>query len=264
MSRPRRLIIALALMSFGLALAAPGAAAPLAAVRARGSFNVCAHPDGLPYSSQDRTWPGFQLEIGEAIARRLGVKLHVDWIVYTRHARRLDCDAIMGSIVKLEPGEPGGRPGQRLSKPYTGSGYVLVLPPGTAAVTRVEDVRGGKIGVEHSSWPHYILDTRKVPLSSFRSSLDVLDAVASGEVVAGLVPDAYAGWYIKLNPGRLRIAEGLAPEPDFQWNVAIGLRGADAALQDAVNEALDALVANGTIATVLGKYGIKYRPPIVP
>ena len=44
-------------------------AASLATVRERGVFAVCAHPDALPYSSQERTLPGFQLEIAEASYR---------------------------------------------------------------------------------------------------------------------------------------------------------------------------------------------------
>ena len=47
-----------ALVVVGLLLAAGAGwaqAASLASVRERGTFNICAHPDALPYSSQDRT-----------------------------------------------------------------------------------------------------------------------------------------------------------------------------------------------------------------
>ena len=68
----------------------PGAdAAPLGEIRERGILAVCAHPDALPYSSQDRVLPGFQIELAEAIAKQLGVRLRTEWIVYTRHARRV-------------------------------------------------------------------------------------------------------------------------------------------------------------------------------
>ena len=109
-------IVAVALAS---AVASAGAAT-LEAVRERGTFGICAHPDALPYSSQDRTTPGFQIEIAEAIAEQLGVRLNVDWIVFTRHARRTDCDATIGSIVKADDGGP--RRGPRLTKPYVASG----------------------------------------------------------------------------------------------------------------------------------------------
>ncbi len=235
-------------------------AAPLETVRERGTFGVCAHPNALPYSSQDRLQPGFQLEIAEAIAGRLGVRLRVEWIVFTRHARRVDCDATIGSIVKAD-GAP--RRGPRLTRPYVASGYVLVLPPATPSVERVEDVKG-KIAVEHASWPHYVLDSRKLPLSSYGSSVDLLDAVAKGEAAAGLVPDAYAGWYLKQHPGAVTISDTYVPEKDFRWNVAVALRNADTPLVDAVNGALDALIADQTIPKIFARYGIRYRAPLAP
>jgi len=236
-------------------------AAPLESVRERGTFGICAHPDALPYSSQDRTTPGFQVEIAEAIAKQLGVRLHVDWIVFTRHARRTDCDATIGSIVKADDGGP--RRGPRLTKPYVASGYVLVVPAKAASVERLEDVKG-KIAVEHASWPHYVLDQRKIPVSTYGSPFDVLDAVTKGQAAAGLVSDAYAGWYLKLQPGTIKISETYVPERDFRWNVAVALRNADTPLVDAVNRALDTLIADQTIPKIFARYGIAYRPPMAP
>ena len=256
----RRAWLAMVVLAASFAAVAPADAASLAAVRERGIFGVCAHPDALPYSSQDPSMPGFQLELGGAIARQLGVKLHVDWIVYTRHARRTECDATMGSIVK-DDDEGGPRRGPRLTKPYAASGYTLVIPVATAPVTRVEDIKG-KIGVEHTSWPHYLLDTRKIPVVSYGGSLDILDGIAKGEAAAGLVSDAYAGWYIKQHPNTVKISEPYVPERDFRWNVAVGLRNADAALVEAVNKALDALIADRTMHDILARYGITYRPPL--
>jgi polar amino acid transport system substrate-binding protein len=259
MSRRCALLVAV-LLGFSWTAPAPVDAASLAAVRERGALNVCAHPDALPYSSQDRTLPGFQLELADAIAKRMGLKLHVDWIVFTRHARRLDCDATMGSIVKLDADNGAPARGPRLTRPYTATGYVLVVPA-RSSTQRLEDVKG-KIGVEHTSWPHYVLDTRKIPLASYGGPFDLLDAVSSGEVPAGIVSAAYAGWYVKLNPGTVKLANGFVPEPDFQWNVAIALRNADGPLVDAVNQALDAVIADGTAAAVFARYGFPYRPPI--
>ncbi len=256
-AKPVGWIVAIALVS----AIASADAAPLESVRERGMFGICAHPDALPYSSQDRTTPGFQIEIAEAIAKQLGVRLHVDWIVFTRHARRTDCDATIGSIVKADDGGP--RRGPRLTKPYVTSGYVLVVPAKAASVERLEDVKG-KIAVEHTSWPHYVLDQRKIPVSTYGSPFDVLDAVTKGQAAAGLVSDAYAGWYLKLQPGTIKISETYVPERDFRWNVAIALRNADTPLVDAVNRALDTLIADQTIPKIFARYGIAYRPPIAP
>jgi Bacterial extracellular solute-binding proteins, family 3 len=57
-------------------------------------------------------------------------------------------------------------------------------------------------------------------------------------------------------------SDAYVPEKDFRWNVAVALRNADTALVDAVNQALDTLAADGTIPTILGRYGITYRKPV--
>jgi len=254
--------IAVQALAVGLSLpAAPCKSASLSALRERGTLTVCAHPDALPFSSQDGALPGFQVEIAEAVARQLGVRLNVRWIVYTRHAQRAQCDAVMGSIV-----QPGAHapPGSLLTKPYVGSGYVLVIPPAVADVRRLEDVPNGKVGVEHTSWPHYLLATKKIETSSYGNQPDVLDAVARGEVVAGFVTDAYVGWYLKQHPGAVKIASAAMPDADFRWNVVIRLLDADQALADAVNRSLDGLIADRTIPGIFTKYGITYVPPSTP
>lgn len=246
----------------GVLLLASGVqGASLAAIRERGILHVCAHPDALPFSSQDQTQPGFQLEIAGAIAKVLGVRLQVDWIVFTRHARRTDCDAIMGSIVQRGD-DKGKRRGPLLTKPYAGSGYVLVVPRATSDVRRVEDVKGSKIAVEHTSWPHYLLDTRGIPTASYGSSTEIIEAVARGEVSAGLASDPYVGWYLKEHPeGAVKIADGYVGDPELQWDVAVGLRNADEALLDSVNRAIDRLLADRTIQGILAKYGVTHVPP---
>lgn len=239
-------------------------AASLVDVKSRGWLRVCAHPDALPFSSQDRSQPGFQLEIAAAIAKILGVQVIPEWIVYTRHARRAECDAVIGAVVPLtaDGKAPPGR-SILLTKPYAGSGYVLLVPQADTAVHRVEDVKSGKIGVEYTSWPHYMLQTRGIPITAYRSQTDIIEAVAKGEVAAGMVTDPYLGWFLKEHPQgpAVKVADGYVREPELQWNVAVRLVNADQPLGDAVNQALDRLLADRTIQDILAKYGLPYLPP---
>jgi polar amino acid transport system substrate-binding protein len=244
--------------------ATSGEAASLSDIRANGVLTVCAHPDALPFSSQNRAQPGFQIEIAEAIARLLGVRLHVNWIVFTRHARRAQCDALMGSMVEDTGGSPGGRGGQHVTKPYAGGGYLLVVSPNTPAIERIEDVKGGKVGVEHASWPHYLLSSRGIPTSSYVGQLDILDALARDEIVAGMVTAPYLGWYLRQYPEAVKIAIASMPEPELRWKSAIRLLNADGALVEAVNQSIDQLIADQTIPQIFAKYGITYPHPGEP
>ena len=237
-------------------------AASLAAVKERGWIKVCAHPDALPFSSQDPGRPGFQLEIAGAIARTLGVKVIPDWIVFTRHARRAECDAIIGAVVPLKADKAPPARGALLTQAYAGSGYVLLVPRADTAVHRVEDVRPGKIGVEYTSWPHYMLETHGIGLTAYRDQTEIIEAVVKGEVAAGMVTDPYLGWFLKEHPqAAVKVADGYVRDPELQWNVAVRLLGADQALRDAVNQSIEGLLADGTIQNILAKYGLTYVPP---
>jgi polar amino acid transport system substrate-binding protein len=254
--------VAVGSIALGLSLTGVVWAGSLQDVRDRRALRVCAHPDALPFSSQDPGRPGFQLEIADAIAKNLGVGLSVDWIIFTRHARRTECDAVMGAIVQGSGGGRGRRGGMQLSKPYVSNGYVFVVGRESAA-SRPEEVRDGKIGVEHTSWPHLLLDTRGIATSSSLSQLEILDMVSRGEVRGGMVTDAYLGWYLKEHPeAPVKVAQGYVREPDLQWNVAVRLLNSDDRLRDAVDQAIDHLTASRAIQTIFGRYGISYRPPL--
>jgi len=265
MSRYRRaLALSLALVATSLfPLESP--AASLSDIKGRGWIRVCAHPDALPFSSQDRAQPGFQLEIADVIAKSLGVKVIPEWIVYTRHARRAECDAMIGAVVPLSAEDRpagAGRGGVLLTKAYAGSGYVLLVPQADTAVHRVEDVKGGKIGVEYTSWPHYQLETHGIGVSAYRDQIEIIEAVAKGEVAAGMVTDPYLGWFMKEHPGTaVKVADGYVRDPDLQWNIAVRLINADPPLRDAVNQVLERMVAERTLQEILAKYGLTYQPP---
>jgi polar amino acid transport system substrate-binding protein len=261
----KRLAIFATVVGAGAMAVAPtsATAASLSAIRESGTLTVCAHPDALPFSAQGQAQPGFQLEIADVLTKRLGVRLQVSWIVYSRHARRANCDAVMGAIV--QPGAPPeGKGTARLTRTYMESGYLLVAPARRTEVRQLEDVKSGKVGVEHTSWPHYVLSQRAIPTSSYGSQPDILDAVAGEAVAAGFVTGPYVGWYLKQHPGSVRVVETASLDPEFHWNVAIRLLNTDQALVDIMNRLIDGLIADHTIQQILAKYGISYAPPAAP
>ena len=101
--------------------------------------------------------------------------------------------------------------------------------------------------------------TRTVP---FAFEDEMLEAVAKGEVDAAAVSPASIGYYNLTNPTRkVALVHAEDSEPELKWVVAVGLRRADAPLVDAMNAAIAALVADGTIANIYGRYGVDYRRP---
>ena len=74
-------------------------------MRKAGHLEICAAPDALPYSSRDSGPPGLQLELGERIARELGLGFRVTWIKSKEYAGRIHCDAFMSAATLPEDAE---------------------------------------------------------------------------------------------------------------------------------------------------------------
>lgn len=250
----------------------PAAAASLEQVRRNGSLGLCANPVALPFASREPGPAGFQVEIAEALAREMGLGLTVQWVWSRNAARRVSCDVLMDSIVVDDIPAPAGlnlgprveREGLplKLTKAYFASGVALVVP-GTSAARTFADLRGQKIGVIPGSLAQRLLQAQGLTTSSFMHQDDIVDAVARGEVAGGAVVPVYVGWYRKQHPqADVRIPEGYAFDPALRWDVAVGLRGADDALVEAVNAALDRLVSTRVVADIYARYGVEYRPPL--
>jgi ABC-type amino acid transport substrate-binding protein len=49
-------------------------------MREAGSLRFCADPDNLPFSRQDPQHSGFEVELGQEIARELGLRADFVWM----------------------------------------------------------------------------------------------------------------------------------------------------------------------------------------
>ncbi|HLB17299.1 MAG TPA: transporter substrate-binding domain-containing protein [Burkholderiales bacterium] len=258
-----------ALARFGVAVAsaiasatllAPSAQArPLEDIRARGELSVCANPNALPYASNRPELPGFQIEIARAIARQLGLRLQVEWIVPRMRAATVDCDMLMDTIARPEIQNPA----IKLSVPYQTGGVALAFAPGQPTVARYQDLHSGiRVGVIMNSLASLIVSKTGARMVPFGFEDDMLEAVGKSEVGAAAVSPASIGYYNLTNPTRrVRLVHAEDSEPELKWTVAVGLRRADAPLVEAVNAAVAALIADGTIARIYAKYGVEHRRP---
>ncbi len=254
----RWVLLGLAAIAAGGVIGSAGART-LAAVRESGEIRMCAHPNSLPFASRTADPPGFQVELGRALAQQLGVSLATDWILISYQLPRTDCDIILDTIAA-----PDAPPdfGIKLSKPYYRSGVVLAVPAGSP-ITSFATLNGRtKVGVQTGSLAAMTLDRRHVPTSVFGFDEDMLDALADHQIDAAAVSPVSAGYYNLRHPEHpVTILAPDEAQADLVWNVAIGMRRPDAALQQAINAAVDRLSANGTITRIYSRYGVTLRPP---
>ena len=231
----------------------------LAAIKEDGAIRLCAHPNSLPYASKTAEPPGFQVEVGQALAKQLGVSLTMGWILISYDLPRTDCDIILDTI-----SDPGAPPdfGMKLSKPYYRSGVALAVPPGSP-ITSFAALNGHtKVGVQTGSLAAMTLDQRGVRISVFGFDDDMLAALAAHEIDAAAVSPISAGYYNHTHPDQqVTILPPDEAEHDLTWDVGVGLRRPDDALRQAIDTALDHLSADGSIAQIYGHYGVVVQNP---
>jgi polar amino acid transport system substrate-binding protein len=231
----------------------------LEVIRATGALHLCAHPNSLPYASKAGNPPGFQIELGRALAKELGVTLVTEWIVVPSQAFRADCDIILDAIA--DP-EAQADTGLRISKPYYRSGVGLAVPRGSAITTLAGLNDHTKVGVQVGSVAAMLLTQQHVRTSSFGFEEDMLAALAAGEIDAAAVTPVSVGYYNLTHPSQeFAILPPEESEHDLVWNVAVGIRKPDDQLLAAIDAALDRLRADGTLETIYANYGIPLLPP---
>ena len=255
-----RLPFAPALLLIAAVSPAPAAARSYAEVKEGGSIALCAHPNSLPFASKGGHRHGFQVELAEALAKRLGVSLTREWVVTAIDLNRTECDIVMDSIADREAQQDSGL---RLSTPYRRSGVALAVRADDKIITSLKDLGGERrVGVLAGSIAAMTLDRRGIEIVPDLFEDDLLAMLAKGEIDAAAVTPAATGYYNLTHPKRkLRLIAAFEDEPDLSWNVAVGMRRPDAALQRAIDDAISRMLADGTIRRIYARYGVELEAP---
>ena len=240
---------------------APVHARPLSEIKQNGSIALCANPNALPHATKkSEDTPGFQIEIGRALAQAMGVQLHVDWIIPRMRSVTVDCDILLDTIAMPEVLD--GK--VKLSHPYHQSGVALGLGPGSSDdVKGFSDLKPGqKIGVMINSLASVLLGKRGLEISPYAFEDEMISDLAEGKLYACASSPASIAYYGFTHPeSKLRVVYAYDSEPELRWNLAVGMRRADDAMLNAVNEAVDKLLADGTLKGIYARYGIEHRKP---
>jgi polar amino acid transport system substrate-binding protein len=242
-----------------LGLSGVAQARSLDAIRDSGVLGLCAHPNSLPFANKAGDPPGFQIELGNAFARELGVSLRPDWIITQYQMRSAGCDILLDVIADREA---QGETRLRISKPYYRTGVALAVPS-SSALTSFKSLNGStKVGVQVGSVAAMIIGQRRVPTSTFGFETDSLDAVSNHEIDAAAVTPTVASYFNLTHPDKaLRILDRDESVADLNWNVAVGMVRPDDALREAIDGALERLRNDGTIDRIYGRYGVVLQAP---
>jgi polar amino acid transport system substrate-binding protein len=247
------------LAAAAIGLAAQAEARSLDAIHESGVLALCAHPNSLPFASKAGDPPGFQVELGQALARELGVSLRLDWIITQYQMRSAGCDIVLDVIADHDA---QGETNLRISKPYYRTGVALAVPA-TSTLTSFKSLDAHtKVGVQVGSTAAMIIGQRHVPTSTFGFEVDSLDALVNHEIDAAAVTPTMASYFNLTHRDKaVRILDRDESEADLNWNVAVGMVRPDDALRAAIDAALSKLRDDGTVEQIYRRYGVTLQAP---
>jgi mxaJ protein len=260
-----------------LALASSSLAAQLRPnVEKPGILRVCADPDNMPLSNQKGE--GYEQKIAQLIAKEWNSKVEYAWWPVRRG---FFSRALNGRYCDVAIQAPAGLDMAGVTKPYFRSGYVFVtrkdrgLDIKSLADPRLKKL---KIGVnllnsDAENTPpamalsQYGVVGNLVGFTTFYSDSarpeDIVNAVAKKDVDVAIVWGPLAGYFAKKSAVPLTLQplperDSLSPDFQFQYNIGMGVRRRDRALQDSLQGTLDRKCPE--IQAILKQYAVPVLP----
>ncbi len=207
---------------------------------------------GEPYAFQDPEHDdgivGFEVEIADGLARRLGVRasfVQNDWQMLVSALERGDCDMVMNGLEVT----PARAARVRFSRPYYRFALSLVVRKVDAARFRgLGDLRGRRVATLGGSLAADVLAGSGVEIVMHEGVEEPYLDLEQGRVDGVVLDDIIAARYGVPRPTLIRVAE--VGEGDY----AIAFRPADEDLARAVDDALGAMAAEGELRTILARW----------
>lgn len=219
-------------------------------------LRLCADPTNLPFASDDPAKPGLYLEIGQAVAQRLGRTVSYNWYKSYFGKRTVretllsrQCDAMVG--LPLVDDFMG--PTVIFSKPIAHEGYALVGAR-DRKLAGIDDLKGLRVAVQYQSTPQNLLAMRdEIQKFTVLSPDEGMAALEQGKVDAAFIWAPVAGWLnrsVYADKYQVVSTEG----DGLLWETAIGFAKGSSTLRDEVDSVLPSLQPE--IAALFAKYGV--------
>ena len=225
----------------------------LAKIKKRGEITWGADlQGGEPYLYEDPSDPskiiGFEVEIADAIARRLGVKARMaqyTWSNLVPSLERGDFDVIMNGL------EATAERGERIlfSEPYFIYGETLSVRT-DSPYRSLADLRGRRVGTLNQTYAHDLLREQPLEVVLYEGNDEPYIDLEQGRIDAVLLDNIIADRYgcVARRP-RIKCL----PEDIARGTYVIGIRKADPELKRAIDDALIAMRKDGELERILTK-----------
>ncbi|MFO0759170.1 MAG: ABC transporter substrate-binding protein/permease [Byssovorax sp.] len=229
----------------------------LASVHARGELRWGGDAQGgAPYVFQDPMDPnhlvGFEVDLAEALAKKLGARprpIQGQWDGLLDLLARGDFDVAINGI---EIADEKKRVVE-LSRPYFVAAEKLTVRRGDAGAPRSLDaLRGRTVGTLPGSLAARILERAGAEVKTYDGGQnDIFDDLKIGRTDAVLLDDPITRYYGAIDP-----AFEVLPGSFGEIQYAVAIPKDDRTMLAAVDQALDQLGRDGTLAAVYARWGL--------
>lgn len=208
----------------------------------------------MGYRGEDGEIVGFDIDLGREVAKRLGVELRlqpIDWDSKTLDLNSGDIDVIWNGLTIT----PEREESILFSKPYLANRQIVIVQAGSGIDTKAQ-LAGKVVGIQLGSSAENAVNAGPAVANSFAELARYQDNVQAlldlevGRVDAVVVDEILGRYYIARKPGTFAVATEYFSEEQY----GIGFRLGDVAFRDAVDAALDEMVADGTAAEISKKW----------
>ncbi len=223
-------------------------------------LKVCSDPDNLPFSKSEGEQRGLYIELAELVGKQLGVPVEYNWYLTYNQRRAIRntmdaCDAYFAL-----PASPDYKAaGMDRTKPFLDVRYAVVSKP-DFKMEQMSDLKGRTVGVTFSSPPQIYFSTAEgYTVKAYRNSEQVIAAIQSGEVDAGVLWGPHIGY---LNQTEYKNYWQLTPisGTGLGGQVAVAVPKGKEALKVRIEEALTKL--RPEIDQLQKKYGFPTGVPV--
>ena len=215
-----------------------------------GKLTISTSPDFQPfeYTDDNGNIVGIEPDMMKLICEKIGLELVIDAMDFDSAllaAQQGKSDAVVSGVTVTED--------RKLVYDFTNT-YITItqgIVSKEANNVTMDTLKDQTIGVQRGTTGHIYAedDFGEDSVVAYDTYPTVFQALMYDQVSCILMDDAVAKAYVAQNPGLVLNASTYEPE-----NFAFGISKGNTALLDAVNKALDELIADGTVQKLIDQY----------
>ena len=210
---------------------------------------------GAPYVFPDPQKPehliGFEVDLADALARKLGVRAQMvqnQWDSLVPALQRGNFDIALNGLELTDE----HRQEIAMSRPYYAYAQQIVTRKETSGLTRLEELKGKIVGTLSASTAQRLLERLgRVEVRIYPGQVEPFRDLGNRRLDAVLLDLPIVVHYLAKEPSLKRSGEPFAP-----GFYGIGVRREDQTLLAALNKALAELRADGTLEKIYSPYGL--------